>query len=330
MKSNRAPPGFELIGKRVFDDSEEGELFVGTVPELSHASRVVWARVGEEETRGWKGRNFKPSERALAEVLNGRQGRFFVRVYDEKGAMLDGGQFRYLRGLGEIRVNGEPYAEYTLLVPSSTGHPPTTVRFIGAAGEPVHATLPPGAVSVEDGTGGLIAEPHPDADELSCALEADGGHVVIALRLPRIWWRMEREGAESDGEWSSTPLQMTRHEFRERADSHAALRLRPPKRITSAFVGFDDEPDVKYTKRDDEVVLPLAPLRRLFADRPSPDQGCPVQPSIASVQRRARSGAADVDPDPRRPAAGSGLAHVCTGYHLRRREVNAVLVDPQR
>ena len=250
-------PGFELIGKHVFDDSEEGELFVGTAPRLSHASQVVWARVGEEETRGWKGINFKPSERALAEVLHGRQGRFFVRVYDEQGAMLDGGQFRYLRGLREIRMNGEPYSEDTLLLPSATGHPPTTVRFIGAAGAPVHATLPPGAVAVEDGTGGLIAKPHPGADEISSALEADGGRVDIALRLPRIWWRMERVGAESDGEWRSTPFQMTRHEFRELADSNAALRLRSPKRITSALVGFGGETGRKYATKDDKVVLPL-------------------------------------------------------------------------
>ena len=155
-------------------------------------------------------------------------------------------------------MNGEPYSEDTLLVPTATGHPPTTVRFIGPDGAPVHATLPPGAVPVEDGMGGVIAEPQPDADEISCALDAGGGRVDIALRLPRIWWRLERERAESDGEVRSTPFQMTRHEFRELADSNAALRLRLPKRITSALVGFGDEPGRKYTKKDDEVVLPLA------------------------------------------------------------------------
>ena len=247
---------FELSGKRVFDDSEQGDLFVGAPPELNHAGRVFWARVGEEERGGWKGRNFKPSETALAEVLNGRQGRFFVRVYDKDGAMLDGAQCRYLRGLREIRVNGEPYSEETVLVPTSTGHPPTNVRFIGADGVPVHATLPPGAVS--DGMGGPIADPHPDADEISCALKADGGRVDIALHLPRIWWRMERGGAGWDGEWCSTPFNMTRHGFREHADSNAVLRLRSPRRIRSVVVGFGDEPGLKYTRRDDEFALPLA------------------------------------------------------------------------
>ena len=231
---------------------------MGTPPQLSDTDRVVWARVGEERAHGWKGHNFKPSKRTLAEVMNARQGRFFVRVYDEQEAMLDGAQFRYLRGLREIRVNGEPYAEDTMLVPSATGHPPTKVRFIGADGLPLHAALPPGAMPMEDGTGTLIAEPHPDADEISCALEADGGRVDIALHLPRIWWRMEREGAEWDGEWCSTPFKMTRHDFRDHADSNAILRLRSPKRIRSVVVGFGDEPCLKYTRRDDEFVLPLA------------------------------------------------------------------------
>ena len=251
-------PGFELSGKSVFDDSEEGDLFVGTPPRLSHADRVVWVRVGEEGAHDWKGRNFKPSERSLDEVMDARQGRFFLRVYDEQGAMLDSAQFRYLRDLQEIRLNGETYSEDTLLVPTATGHPPTTVRFIGADGVPVRATLRPGAAPVEDGMGGLIAEPHPDADEISCALEADDGRVDIALDLPRIWWRMEREGAEWDGEWCSTPFKMTRHGFRELADSNAILRLRSPKRIRSVVVGFGDEPGLEYTRRDDEFVLPLA------------------------------------------------------------------------
>ena len=251
-------PGFRLSGKFVFDDSEEGDLFVGTPPRLSHADQVVWARVGEEGAHGWKGRNFKPSERSLAEVMDARQGRFFLRVYDEQGAMLDGAQFRYLSGLREIRLNGAPYSEDTLLVPTATGHPPTTVRFIGVEGAPVHTTLRPGAAGVEDGMGGLIAEPHPDADEISCALEADGGRVDIALHLPRIWWRMEREGAECGADWNSTPFKMTRHGFREHADSKAILRLRSPKRVRSVVVGFGNEPGLKYTRGEEEFAIPLA------------------------------------------------------------------------
>ena len=67
---------FELAGERVFDDSEDGELFVGAVPSLKSFSDIAWVRVGEEAKNGWKGENFNPDERTLAEVVDDRQGRF--------------------------------------------------------------------------------------------------------------------------------------------------------------------------------------------------------------------------------------------------------------
>lgn len=251
-------PGLELNGDRVFDDSDDGALFIGRPPRLTPTNRVVWARVGEEATDGWSGCNFKPSETTLEEVLKGRQGRFFVRVYDEQGAMLDGTQFRYLGGLRQIRVNGEPYSEDTLLVPTAKGHPSTTVQFSGVDGLRVHATPPCSAAPLANEMSGLIAEPHPDADEILCAVEADGGRAEVTVHLPRFWWRLEGGGVEGDGEWRSTPFEMTRHGFRERAESKALLWLRLPKRITSVFVGFDDDQGRKYTRNDGEVAFPLA------------------------------------------------------------------------
>ena len=249
--------GLTLSGKRVFDDSDQGDLFVERSPRLDLADRVVWARAGEEAVGGWNGCNFKPSATALASVLNDRQGRFFVRVYDERGDMLDGTDFRFLRTLREIRVNGEPYSEKTLLFPTANGHQPTTVRFISADGSPVRVMLPPEAVPVADGTDSLIAQAHPEADKICCALEANGGSVDIVLHLPRIWWRMEREDVKGECEWRSTPFKLTRRGFRECADSNFVLRLRLPKRIRSVVVGFGDKPDRKDTKSGDELVLRL-------------------------------------------------------------------------
>lgn len=98
--------------------------------------------------------------------MGARQGRFLLRVYDKQVAMLDGVQFRYLRDLREIQVNGEPYSEDTLLVPSAAGHPATSVRFMGVDGSPIHASPLPGTAAVVDGMGGLVAAPHPEADHV--------------------------------------------------------------------------------------------------------------------------------------------------------------------
>ena len=232
--------GFQMTGECVFDDSEDGELFVGAVPILKSLPNVAWVRVGEEVENGWKGENFRPDKRTLAEALNGRQGRFFVRVYDGEARLLDSGEFRYLRNLKEILINGDPYTGHTILVPASTGHPPTKVRFIGFDGVTVCPILPLELTHAEAQGGDLVVKPHLSGDDISCVLGSTTDRVKIVLNLPRIWWRVEREGSES-GEWRDTPLAMTRQEFRERAHANATMLLRLPRRIKSVRVGFDDE-----------------------------------------------------------------------------------------
>lgn len=240
--------GFELDGDRVFDDCEDGELFVGAPPSLCPTSDIVWARIGEEREGGggWKGENFKPAEQYLAEVLNGRQGRFFVRVYDDGAKLLDSGEFRYLRDLLEIRVNDEPYSAKTLFVPSLTGYSPTKVQFISADGTAIQPNLDTAGIHSTVQSGGtLIVAPHPDGDRISCALQSGADRVDTVIKLPRIWWRMEQDDGEAD-EWRDMPLEMTRQQFREHSVVDAVIRLRLPLRVSSVKVGFDEELDRTY------------------------------------------------------------------------------------
>ena len=242
--------GFELCGDSVFDDSEDGELFVGAPPKLRPASGVVWARIGEEKEGGWKGENFKPAEQSLADVLNSRQGRFFVRVYDDSAELLDSGEFRYLRDLREIRVNGEPYSANTLFVPSSAGYSPVEVQFVSTDGTAIHPNLDTAGTHVTMQSGGiLIVAPHPDGDHISCALPSGEDRVDTVIKLPRIWWRMEQE-------WRDMPLAMTRQQFRDLGCADAAIRLRLPLRVSSVKVGFDEELDRTYCpQKETEIRL---------------------------------------------------------------------------
>ena len=89
-------------------------------------------------------------------VLHGRQGRFFVRVYDDGAKLLDSGEFRYLRDLREIRVNDELYTANTLLVPPSTGHPPSEVRFVVADGANIHVDMDSKGTYATEQPGGII------------------------------------------------------------------------------------------------------------------------------------------------------------------------------
>ena len=248
--------GIELAGRRVFDDSDAGDLFVGNAPILKSSSDVVWARVGEETELGW-GLNFRPNEQSLAEVLDGREGRFFLRVYDSEAKLLDSTDFRYLRNLRQIRVNGTAYSEGLTVVPALSGHPPSEVRFVDADGSTIDPILQREASQVVEPSGVLLVPPNPDADRISCALATNTSRVDIVLELSRIWWRLE--GGHSElGDWKDTPVIMTRQEFQRHAYSNVSMALLS-RRFGSVRVGFNDELAQRYRRLtgDEQIAIPL-------------------------------------------------------------------------
>ena len=252
--------GFSLNGAHVFDDSEDGELFVHEPPQLKPAPEIVWARVGEERQGGWKGENFKPADTSLGDILGGRQGRFFVRAYDDAGKLTDSGEFRYCKDLREIWVNGKSYSQDTLLVPSSDGHAPTMLQFIGTDGNnmpPEREMNNPHVRVREDGV--VTVEPLPEGDEATCTLISQTGCMDVVIKLPRIWWRLEQTDGDL-GPWGDTSLVMTRQEFRDHANASAEVQLRLPSRIRSVDVGFDNDLNRRYrpAKIGDDTILPLA------------------------------------------------------------------------
>ena len=254
--------GFSLIGERLYDDSTEGGLFIGRPPELRPGRGLTWARVGEEKDGGWRGESFLPAERPLADVLDQRQGRFFVRVYDSDTKLCDNGEFRYVEGLREILVNGRPYTGETLLAPAIEGHTPTKVQFVGVKGAAIRPSLRPGSHQrwVEEEAAVMVA-PYPAADEVACSLETPSGSVEVVIRLPRIWWCLGHEGEES-APWCATRLAMTRSEFRDHANSDSVVRIRLPREINAVDVGFDHDLTRSYRSIQTEdsirtVQLPL-------------------------------------------------------------------------
>ena len=248
-----------MTGDRVFDDSDNGELFVSKPPKLELSKNYAWARVGEEKRNGGWGENFEPKNQCLADVLNDRQGRFFIRVYDNNTKLLDSTEFRYFANLCKILVNDEPYSREMLLSPSVNGHTLTTLKFMGANDTPVCPTLAPDHSHAKVEADGIVTiKPHPEGDELSFSLNSETDSIDIVIKLPRIWWCLEQTNNQSN-EWRDTPIEMTREEFRKHAYADAKMMLRLPPRIRSVYVGFDDNLDRQYkpTKVGDDTVLPL-------------------------------------------------------------------------
>lgn len=251
--------GIELHGEQVFDDCEEGALFVGDAPVLKSSPGVAWARVGEEAKQGWKGQNFRPVEQTLPDVIKGREGHFFLRVYDSQTRLLDSTEFRYLRNLAHIRVNGAPYSQDTVFVPGLSGYPPTEVRFLGVDNTLLSPILRSEAKQSVSHSGVIEFPRQAAADHMSCILQgSNASGVGIVLQLPRIWWRMNDDSDDSH-DWQDTPLVMTRRAFQNHARKGVEMSVLS-KQLRSVQAGFDNELDRPYsrTTEEDRILIPLA------------------------------------------------------------------------
>ena len=251
-----ASPGIQLEGRTIFDNSDEGHLFIGSPPNLKPSETTKYARVGEECHGGW-GENFSPREKALPKILAGESGRFFLRVYDTDVNLIDSVTFRYLPKLERIYVNGSEYTRDTTLLPLPTGHIPAKVRLVDDDGKILPAKLPEGARQTPLASGEIEVAPKSDVENLTCNIESDGGSVNVIVNLPRLWWRLEYEN-EVDEVWQDKHLVMTRELFQKHAYSGACLSLLF-KNQDSVQAGFDHEIFQRYLrkKEDKKISIPL-------------------------------------------------------------------------
>ena len=267
----------DLVGERVFDASDRGELFVGRPPVLK-APEMAWARVGEEGTRGW-GETFRLDEgRSLEDVLDGREGWFFVRVYREGvGAEADSVQFRYLADLRGIRLSGEPYADDNLVLPTAGGHQAVTVGITCAEESEVAVTEAScGTRELEVRDGAVVCPPDPDLKEVRCRVDGGRGGVDIVVELPRVWWGLASEG-RAPQPWRDGAHTVTREEFRRLAFAGTEIWIDVPRGLRRVGVDFGDDSRIDHPARKEgagyRCVVPLAHYldhsqidRRLFRD----------------------------------------------------------------
>ena len=250
--------GFTLRGTKVLDESDDGDLFVSTPPRINVESGIIWTRVGEEQQDGWRGENFNPAEKSLEDVLEGRQGRFFLRGYDETG-MRDSEAFRYFAGLCEIRVNGKPYEYNLLLTPSLHGHRQTALQFVDRDGTTIHPELGNDNSHATLGANGFVTiAPDAGGDKVVCGLGSGANKTEVVINLPRVWWRIIRHDSDSVV-WTDKPIRMSRDEYRE--DQDADLLIRLPKHVGKIQVGFGEVLDQIFpSERHDGWAYVTVPL----------------------------------------------------------------------
>lgn len=253
-----------LEGKQIYDDSDDGTLYVEAVPQLVPSSKIVWARVGEETTNGW-GESFMPSEKSLSEVINGRQGHFFLRIFDDTERLLDSIEFRYLCDLQKIEVNGEEYTENSFFLPKEKGYPDTKIDFIAKDDSELVVELSPGSPQsiAPQGKNKIIVPPNPNADCVSCKLRIEGQDAQVFLNLSRVWWKLS-DAENKQADWQSAPIIMTREEFITQAHNNRYLSILS-KQQASVNAGFE-ELVLIYTRvhGKDQIEIPLSVLVDFF------------------------------------------------------------------
>ena len=225
--------GFTLSGIRVVDDSRRGELFVGIPPGLTVVQGIQEVRVGQEGGDTWLGETFDPAAKSLGEVLSGREGWFFIRVYDEFG-LRDSGQFRFLRVLRGIRVNDGPYSGRTVLLPDERGHSHARVRLLTQKGlEPDPEWAP------------QLIRADPDCERAVFRVGTGTGDVEVVVHAPRVWWRLWTTRNEAN-QWRDVPVELKRKRFLEAGDTGQVLEVRLPRSVNAIRVGFDLRAKRKY------------------------------------------------------------------------------------
>ena len=250
--------GFKLKGETVFDDSDKGDLFVRSPPELE--TKAAHARAGSEGAGGWRGQNFIPGSGMLGSALGGREGWLYIRVYDDDVNLMDSGDFRYFSGLRQILVNGVVHAPGALMAPSAKGHDKSVIRFVGSGDKNIAARPKngnQGAVAGDDGA--VTIERVPEADMTHWVLEDGTKSVDVTIVLPRVWWRIAPSENGAGAKWRDTPEQMNRAAFREYAEKGMAVEIRLPFGIKGVRVGFDGkfEKQILAVTANDGCIIPL-------------------------------------------------------------------------
>ena len=285
-----------LAGNLLFDNSDDGELFVGDPPRLESTQGLLWARVGEERAGGWKGENFRVAEQSMADVLGSRKGRFFLRTYAPGSIVLaDSTAFRYWPELEEIQVNGEAFTKDLVLTRAGRASKRVLVRLAGQNGPLVPEILSKGAL-FSQGSVVVGRTPHADAVRLRLRDVTGKSEMDIVVTLPRVWWRLSGEA-----EWTDQPMQMTRSAFLK---PQRMLEILAPATAKSAAVGFEDQFQsfpLRGTEGFFGKVQVTIPLRDSFADHPALSresrEGIKLQVRLLD----AAFAAIQVTPDPQRP-----------------------------
>lgn len=250
------PPGaitqMRLEGTTLCDDSDiahHGKLYIGAPPKLSVdpqiGAAVIVEETGVRADNKWV-QDFQPHNQSIASALDGREGRFSVRTYQD-GTRHETRTFRYFPSLRHITIDGNPHTENIAAFPDKGDgtHRAIELQFVSNGGgllRPTSATATsagvdePGELQIA-GAGIVTVPPLPSIQAVKCEFP---NRASIALAMPRVWWRKTDENG-AGGDWSGALFSIPRNEFASLLKTR--LEIKMPPWVRTVFMGFGDKTD---------------------------------------------------------------------------------------
>lgn len=259
---------FMLKGNEIIDGSEDkGPLFGGEPPNLTARDRRIWEHIsivviGEEGEGRKKWRtSFEPqvgkNEQNLpCELLNQERGWFFIRVYDDEEVLLESLDFRFIKSLENIVIEG---AE---CFPNSEGYRDVCVRFLHqpyCKVEPANSEIQ-NSINIERKltVTQFRIPPLPEYDKTEWLIAEDNTVITTTVLIERIWWEVG-DISSFHGKWRDDTITVSRKEFT--ATTSKALWIKLPRKrwISKVFVGFNPEKKRPYAvgAENEEISIPF-------------------------------------------------------------------------
>jgi hypothetical protein len=197
----------------------------------------------------------------LGEWLDDNEpGWFYVRAYDANDDLLEGLDFRYVKGLEAIEVD-----ELSPL-PGPEGHRPAKVVFRVAPGTVLSLVDgPPEIISLDPARAETVVHPaRPDAGKVTWRVSSGTENSVeVVVHVPRIWWALTgSRDADEPLAWSDRPHRLSVDDLRPTSPMHLSVLLPEPGWANEVMVGFRDGSSRRLPVPRSERVLHYA-LRNL-------------------------------------------------------------------
>lgn len=263
-------PRFKLLGKEICDVSEEkGSLFVEEPPLIQSVvgskgwNDIGLIVVGEEGGGGNRWReSFIPNssirdQTNLIDLISERSGWYFLRIYDGNNDLVESMDFRFLKNLQSIQIEGCPSC-----LPGPNGYENILIRFVHHPDCKVELIDMDKQhfldVQREIGQTTVNVPANAALDKSNWILIDRSAQVGVTTIIGRIWWSFGTLESMPSA-WMDKCIPLSRKEFSAITNNALWVKLPRPRFKRKIGVGFNQTQKRFYEVKvgSSEAAIPL-------------------------------------------------------------------------